>query len=107
MILSRIELTPISDNREKILELLQFSVHRLEATPGCLRSELYEAFGGQGSILYIERWRSWDELYRYVQSTNYLSVLNAMDLARDPPEVSFYEVSEMQSMDLIVSLRSS
>ena len=106
MILSFIEVRPLPGNREKILELLQFLVDSLETRRGCLAAGVYEADDEKGTILYLEQWGSDEEFRRYVQSTLYLGVLNALDLAREPPVVKFHEVSDTKSMDLIVALRS-
>jgi quinol monooxygenase YgiN len=56
---------------------------------------------------YLERWRSAEELHRHIQSNLYLGVLNAIDLANGPPDISFYEVSGTKSMELVVALRCS
>ena len=105
MILALIEVTPVPDKREEILEILRFSRDRLRGEPGCLSSEVYEAANENQTILYLERWKSKAELHRHIRSNLYLGILNATDLAQEPREVSFYEISNTKSMDLIVSLR--
>ncbi len=107
VILSLIELTPIPGEREEILELLRFSVDRLLGRPGCLSSGVYEAGDDKQTILYLERWESEEALNLHVQSNLYLGVLNAMDLAMEPREINFYEISETKSMELIVALRTA
>ncbi|MGA7408939.1 MAG: antibiotic biosynthesis monooxygenase [Bryobacteraceae bacterium] len=107
MILLLIELTPIAGKREEIIELLQFSVDRLRTKPGCLSSGVYETCcGGKRTILYLERWRSEEELNRHIQSNLYLAVLNVLDLAAEPPDISFNVIAETKSMELIAALRS-
>ena len=106
MILSLIELTPLPNKREEILELLQFSVGRLRGKLGCLSSGVYEAAGENETILYVERWTSKEELHRHIQSKLYLKILIATDLAMEPRGISFCEISDMQSMELIVALRT-
>jgi quinol monooxygenase YgiN len=107
VILSHIELTPISGNREKVLELLRFSVERLRTRPGCQGCGVYECADDKETILYLERWESEEELHRHIQSNIYLGVLNAIDLADGPREISFYNVSDTKSMELIAALRTS
>jgi quinol monooxygenase YgiN len=101
------ELTPIPGKREEMLELLRFSVDRLTGKPGCLSSGVYEAGDEKQTILYLERWESEKELHRHIQSILYLGVLNAMDLATEPREINFHEISDTKSMDLIVALRTA
>ena len=85
---------------------MRYCVDGLQMKPGCLGSGVYEANGENQTILYLERWASAEELHRHIQSNLYLGVLAAMDLASSPPDVSFYEVGETQSMELIAALRS-
>jgi len=106
MILSIIELTPSPGKREKVLELLRFCIDRLATKGGCLGAAVYQASNQDGTILYLERWESNEGFRRYVQSDSYLGILNAIDLAKEMPEINFLEVSNMKSLELIVSLRS-
>ena len=106
MVVSLIELTSTLRSRGEILELLRYCVDELQTKPGCLGSGVYEANGENQSILYMERWKSVEELHRHIQSSLYRGVLTAMDLASGPPNVSYYEVSETKSMDLIAALRT-
>jgi hypothetical protein len=45
-------------------------------------------------------------LHRHIQSNLYLGILTATDLAIDPREITFCEVSDIKSLDLIVALRT-
>jgi quinol monooxygenase YgiN len=107
VILSLIELKPIFGNREKVLELLRFSVDRLRTRQGCQGCGVYESADDRETILYLERWESQEEFHRHIRSNIYLGVLNAIDLADGPREISFYNLSDKKSMDLIAALRTS
>ena len=106
MILTLIELTPGSGNREKVQELLRFSVDSLRNRYGCLDCGVYASVDDRQTILYVERWASEEEFHRHIRSNAYLGVLNALDLAEAPREINFYRTSDAQSMDLVVALRS-
>jgi quinol monooxygenase YgiN len=106
VILSLIELIPIAGKRNEILQLLRFSVDHIKGKPGCLSSEVYEAGDQKQTILYLERWTSKEDLYRHIQSNLYLGILNATDLAVEPRGITFCDVSQVRSMDLIVTLRT-
>ena len=101
-----IELTPVPSNRGEILELLRFCVDGAKTKPGCLSSEVYETDDETGTILYLERWSSEEDLHRHIQSNLYRGVLNAMDLAEEPRGINFHEVTNTQSLELIVTLRN-
>ena len=68
---------------------------------------MYEQDDGEQTILYVERWSREEDLRRHVQSSLYLGVLNALDLAMDRRQVNFYEVSDTKSMEFIVAVRNS
>lgn len=106
MIISIIELTPVSSNRDKTLELLWFTVDRLETMRGCVSAGVYQASDQRRTILYLDCWESDAEFRRYVKSNLYLNVLNSLDLSQDIPVTNFYEVSNMKAMEFIVALRS-
>jgi len=106
MILSLIELTALPGKREEVLELLQFSVDHVRTKLGCLGSGVYESGAENETILYFERWESEEELCRHIRSSRYLGVLNAIDLAKAPPEVTFHKVESTLSMEFIAALRN-
>lgn len=107
MILSLIELTPIPGQREKILELLRFTVDHVTGRSGCMSARIYESDDKKHSILYLERWESEEPLHRHIQSNVYRAVLNALDLAQEPRGITFHKISDTKSMELIPALRTT
>lgn len=106
MILSVIELIPMPRKREEILELLRYSVDHVRTRRGCLKAGVYEACDEQRTILYLEHWSSEGEMRHHIQSSLYRSVLNVLDLAAGPPDISFHRVSDTKAMELITALRT-
>ena len=106
MIISLIELVPRLDKRQAMLEILQFVECGLAKNPGCICCRTYEGLDQSGTILYVEQWESEQALYHHIRSTSYLPVLNAIDLARSEPKITFHEVADTRSMELIEALRS-
>ena len=106
MITSFIELVPGFGNREAMLEILQFVESGLAHNSACVCCRIYEGLDQDHTILYFEQWESEQALYNHIRSRSYLPVLNAIDLARTEPKITFHEVSNMQGMDLIEALRS-
>jgi quinol monooxygenase YgiN len=106
VVLALLELASTAGKRGEILELLRYCADGLAAKPGCLGSGIFEAGDQHETILYLERWKSAEELHRHIQSNLYLGVLTAMDLASGPPDIRFYEVTDTKSMELIAALRS-
>ena len=106
MVISLIELVPGLDTRQAMVEILHFVESRLAGNPGCVCCRIYEGLDENHTILYVEQWESEQALYNHIRSSLYLPVLNAIDLARSEPRISFHGLSNMGSMDLIEALRS-
>jgi quinol monooxygenase YgiN len=106
MVISIMELIPTPEKRKAVLELLRFTEDRAQTKPGSMGGGVYEASDERGTILYLERWQSREDLHRHIQSALYLAILNAMELGQEAPEISFHEVSDTESMGLIEALRA-
>lgn len=106
MIISLIELVPTLEKRQAMLEILHFVKSGLARSPTCVCCRIYEGLDQDHTILYVEQWESEQALYNHIRSSSYLAVLNAIDLARAEPKITFHEVANTQSMELIEALRS-
>lgn len=71
----------------------------------CAGGRVYESYGEENCILYLEEWKTKEALYRHIQSDLYRRILSVMELAEETPCVEFHEFNEMQGMELIISLR--
>ncbi len=107
MILASTELVPRSDTRDDLLELLRFVQARVQGQPGCLRCQVLEAADGSHIILYLEAWDSAGALHAHIQSSLYLRLLYAMELAAEKPRISFHAIAQTESIELIEALRGS
>jgi quinol monooxygenase YgiN len=105
MFLSLIRIVPIPEKRDKILEMLVSVARQAKLTYGCTTCTVCEESGNGNAIFYVENWGSREALERHVRSDMYIRVLHAMDLASEPPEISFYEISGEKGMELIRELR--
>jgi quinol monooxygenase YgiN len=106
MIMAVMELVPSIEKRQAMLDILRFVVERVRRNRECLDCGVFEAADHREKVLYVEQWRCAKDLNTHIQSALYLSVLNAMELASEKPKISFYKVSETQSLELIEQLRS-
>ncbi len=105
MVFAVIKLITQPNKRDELLEMLRYVKDRALDKAGCLGCGAYEATDGSTEILYEEQWRSTKDLDAHIRSGLYRSVLNAMELAREEPKISFHEVSQTKSMELIQELR--
>lgn len=105
MIISFLKITPMSDKRQMVIEILMSVQTMARLKPGCMYSDIYEDYGDGRKILYIEHWQAKEEMQQHIRSNLYLRVLNAIELASEPPEVFFHEDSGASGIELIKSLR--
>ena len=105
MMLLFLKIRPQPKKRMVLLEILKSVQAQTRVLNGCTACSIYEEGGDEDGILYLEQWRSTEALYRQIQSNQYMRVLEAMELGREPPQISFYEVSEHKGLELIQRLR--
>ena len=105
-ILSVIRIEPIQEKREEILCIFRSIKGPILAKSGCLDCLISEEDGDEGAILFMEQWQSWEYFTRHIRSEIYSKILEAMELSRQMPNVSFYEVSAIKGMELLRAVRS-
>ena len=106
MMLAVLELVPQIQKRQAMLEVLRFVAERVKANPECRYCGVFEEVTGAQRVVYVEEWRSAKDLHAHLQSGLYSKILQAMELACEEPRISFHEVSQTRSMELIRELRS-
>ena len=107
MILAIVKLSPRPDRRHEVREILETVTGPTQAAPGCLGCVILEEHGEEDAVLLVEKWRSEDELNRHLRSPLYSRVLEAMELCREPPDVTFHEITATSGMEVIHALRES
>jgi len=93
------------DKRQAAVEILMSVRTMTRLKHGCMGSDVYEQGDGQ-KILYMEKWRSKEDMNRHIRSDLYMRILNAIELASEPPEISFYEGAETTGIELIEAIRT-
>ncbi|MCK6621879.1 MAG: antibiotic biosynthesis monooxygenase [Calditrichaceae bacterium] len=105
MLIVLLKINPRPGKRQDTLDILRSLQLPLQVRQDCLACEVYETREGKGEILYLEQWRNKEALSRHIQSTLYLRILTAMELAAEAPEICFHEVADSRGMDLIEEIR--
>jgi quinol monooxygenase YgiN len=104
--LSIIKILPIPERRKEVLDILISNKGPTQAIHSCLSCNICEEEGDEGTIFYIEQWRTWEDFIRHLRSDLYTRILGAMELSRKEPEVSFFEVTAMKGLELIAVVRN-
>ena len=105
MILSVVRIFPRSGLEHSTVEVLESIKGPIAAIAGCLGCSVAVETGDGGVICYSERWRTREALDRHLRSSLYCRVLEAMECSCRPPEVEFYEVSEVSGLELVEKVR--
>lgn len=107
MILAIVKLRPRTDRRHEVRAILETVTGPTQAEPGCLGCVVLEERGEEESVLLVEKWQTGDDLNRHLRSPLYSRILEAMELCREPPDVTFHEISATSGMEVIRALRES
>jgi quinol monooxygenase YgiN len=106
MVIAVIDLMPRAGQSKAMLEILRFVAEHTRSKPECLGCSLLETADGGRQLRYEEHWQATKHLHAHIQSGLYSHILRAMELASEEPKISFYEVTQTRSMELVVELRS-
>jgi quinol monooxygenase YgiN len=104
-ILSIVTIYPFPEKRKEILSILNSTRGPTQAMNDCLDCRICIEDGDEGAILFLEQWQSWESFMKHIRSDIYSRLLEAMELSREEPDVSFFEVSAMRGMDLLKAVR--
>jgi len=105
MIEAMLRVKALPGKRKEALEILRSLQKPLKLKHDCMECEIYESYGEVDWILYLEKWRTKEAMFRHIQSDLYRRLLSVMDLTEESPQLSFQELGEAKGMELVVELR--
>lgn len=105
MILSFAKINPLPGKQQVVLDILRSVIGLTRVKSGCIDCAVYTNRGEGQAILYLEQWQSREPLDRHIRSELYFRVLSAMELAGEPPEIYFHEVSDTKGLEYVEALR--
>ena len=92
-------------NRAEIVKIIKPIVNPTQAQSGCLLFRLYSETDNDDALLLLQKWRSQEDLDRFIRSRDFKRILAVMDLANKPPEISFNTISSEAGMEIVEKLR--
>ena len=101
----RIDLPP--ELRDEVVAMLRSLIGPVSVSSGCLECGLYQDVVDENTLYWEEEWRTRDDMYRHIASTQYRQILAVLDLATTKPDVRFEHVSNRLGMELIALVRSN
>lgn len=106
MIIALLKIKPILEKQEAVIEILESVKKMTMLKPGCISCDLFKEYDDGQKVLYVERWRTKEDMHQHIRSNLYLRILNAIELASEPPEISFHEGSKTLGIELIEDIRT-
>jgi quinol monooxygenase YgiN len=101
----KLNLSP--SNKKEVIAIFKSLRESLSTKQGCAGCSFYESVEDPKQFFYIEQWTNRKDLYRHIQSDLYRPVLSVIDMASEPPEISFHETVQVGGMKLIEDLREA
>lgn len=105
MIIELLKIKTQLKKRLQVLEILQSMQNQTLVKRDCIACNIYVAHDNEDEIIFLQKWHTKEALYRHIQSDLYIRVLTAMELADEPPEICFCDVTEINGIELIETLR--
>ena len=107
MFLSIITIHPLPGDESRIIDVLDSTRRLIGTNVECQGSVVTVNTAEDGSICYLERWRTREALDRHLRSSLYCRVLEAMELSRVPPMVEFFDTRDIGGLDLVAKARTT
>jgi len=95
-----------SSKRSDVINIFESFSGPISVQPGCKGIRLYSDVNNDDDLILVEEWNSPADLKRHVLSDDFLKILAVMDMADEPPEIHFHEVSSTKGFELVKKLRN-
>jgi quinol monooxygenase YgiN len=107
MIICLLKIIPRTDHRQEVLDLLKSVQGPTEVRSECMECSVFEEKDREERILYLEQWSSRKAFEEHILSSLFTRVLSAMELADEPPEISFFELAHARGLEFVETLRAT
>jgi len=105
LITSTIRITASESPNGEIVRLLRSLIEPTRVETGCINCGLYKDLHDPDIIIWVEDWKTQDDLERHLRSPQYKKILAAFDMSDAPPDMRFDTVVETKGMQLIAEAR--
>ena len=105
MILFVLRLALPQEKRIDAINTIKSIVEPTRVLPGSQYCKLYCDVENDDQLVFLEEWRSQEDLERHIRSDDFRIILAVMDLGSEPPIPDFHTVSSTDGMELIEKIR--
>jgi quinol monooxygenase YgiN len=107
MIVSSVRMTIPPQKRDAALKIFRSTAARCRGHHGCLSCRIYEDMQDQNVLMIETAWRADADLKHYLCSGEYREQLTVLEMALQPPEISFDTISHSSGIETIEKARSN
>lgn len=93
--------------RHELLQSLTALLGPTRVQPGCTGCRLYADMENLSVFTFASEWESQADLDRCLRSDGFRTVLAAMDLSVEAPEIRFDSISRRAGLEVIAAVRNS
>ena len=94
-------------DRKNVANVFDTIAGSTSVKPGCKRVKLYSDVNDDDDLLLIEEWHSKADLERHIGSDDFRKIMAIMDMAIEPPEISFNTVSSIMGFEFVERIREN
>lgn len=105
MIIFILKLKVSPRDRTDVINIFDTVAGSTSVKPGCKMVNLQSHVHNDDDLLLAEEWETMSELERHIASDDFLKIMAIMDMAVEPPEISFHEVSRTRGFELVEKIR--
>jgi quinol monooxygenase YgiN len=91
--------------RKEALIILGSMIERIKLEEGCLGCRLYQDVLEERALMLEEIWAGETSLHKHLRSADFRNVLLVVEMAREPPEIRFDQVSSSTGISTIIKVR--
>ena len=105
MVICTLRILTAPQSRAEVVRTLVAQLGLTRVQPGCHRCDLYQDVEDREAITLVEEWESQSDLSLRLRSEEYRSVLAAIELSRERPEIHFDTVVRRGGLEVVESAR--
>ena len=106
IIISTLRIVTAARSRSEVVRALAAQLGPTRVQAGCLKCDLYQGVEDPEVITLVEEWESHADLSARLRSEEYRSVLAAIELTREQPDIHFDTVIRRAGLEVIASARA-
>lgn len=107
MIILVLKLMVSPSDRKDVISIFDTISGLTSVKPGCKMVKLESDVHNDDDLILIEEWETMSELEQYIASDEFRKIMAIIDIAIEPPEISFHSVSSTMGFELVEKIREN